>query len=297
MKQNTIQNKFPVIAALLFISIIFLSSCIKSRDGRTDFSSLQPVVLIPEGGLSAFSSQALLFPGSDASDTAMFYVNYAATDVAPVDEMITLTVDAAALASYNASNPTKYKMFPDSIYSFKSTQVVVKKGMNYTDAINLVVFPVKIDPSQNYMLPISIKAVPVGSTISGNFGTIYYHFIGNPIAGKYTQEWIRYNNVGGTGSPTNDVTSAAAFAPLDPTTITVASGSAGLKYVMSFDNNNGVLSNFMISFDGASVAASGVTITGGPTIIVADAVNHKYQFNFTYNNAAGSARNITDKFN
>jgi len=144
------------------------------------------------------------------------------------------------------------------------------------------------------MIPISIKTA-AGVTISGNLGTIYLHQIGNPIAGAYTHEWIRYNNVGGTGTPAYDQTYSDVFSPLNGTTISAQSGT-GVNYVLSFTNTGGVLSNFQVAFDAASVTASGITITGGPTIIVADPVNRKYQFNFTYNNASGSPRNITDKF-
>ena len=44
---------------------------------------------------------------------------------------------------------------------------------------------------KNYMLPISITTAPAGSTISTNFKTIYYHLIGNPIAGLYNWELVQ----------------------------------------------------------------------------------------------------------
>lgn len=293
MKQNIKYYKLFSLATLLLLVFTLLNSCIKSRDGRTDFSALQPVVLIPEGGLSAFSSQALLFPGADMADTAYFHVNYAATNVAAVDEKITLVVDQAAIATYNAANPTQYVLFPDSIFSFTSKEITIKKGNNYSDIIPLIVFPAKIDPTKNYLLPISIKGVPSGSTISSNFGTIFYHFIGNPIAGPYTQQWIRYNNTAGTGTPAYNITSSATFAPLSPTSISVASGT-GTVYILSFTSTNGVLSDFQVSIDPTSVG--NLTITSGPTIKLADPVAGKYEFNFTYNNSAGAPRNITDKF-
>ena len=293
MKQNIKYYRLLSLAILLFLSLTLLNSCVKSRDGRTDFSALQPVVLIPEGGLAAFSSQALLFPGTDMADTAYFHVNYASTNVATADVTITLSIDQAALTNYNAANPTQYSVFPDSIYVFTSKTINIKKGNNYSDLIPLIVFPSKIDPSKNYMLPISIKGVPSGSTISSNFGTIFYHFIGNPIAGSYTQQWIRYNNATGTGTPVYNTTSASVFAPLSPTSISVASGT-GTVYILNFTYTNGVVSDFQLSIDPASIG--NLTITSGPTIKLADPVAGKYEFNFTYNNSAGSARNITDKF-
>ena len=292
MIQNSKYYRLISGTMLLLLTFTLLNSCIKSREGRTDFSALQPVVLIPEGGLGAFSSQALLFPGTDIADTAYFHVNYAAVNVASNDVKITLAIDQAALTGYNATNPTQYSLFPDSIFNFTSKEITIKKGTNYS-IVPLIVFPSKIDPSKNYLLPISIKGVPSGSTISSNFGTIFYHFIGNPIAGPYTQQWIRYNNAAGTGTPVYNTTSASVFAPLSPTSISVASGT-GTVYILNFSFNNGVVSNFQLTIDPASIG--NLTITSGPTIKVADPVSGKYEFNFTYNNSAGSARNITDKF-
>ncbi|HEY2349688.1 MAG TPA: hypothetical protein VGH64_11755, partial [Puia sp.] len=69
-----------------------------------------------------------------------------------------------------------------------------------------------------------------------------------------------------------------------------------VNYVLTFTNTAGVLSNFAVSFDAASVTAAGITITGGPTIITADPTTGSYKFNFTYDNGAGGLRNITDIF-
>ena len=239
MKRNINYYRITTVGALLLCFIYFLSSCVKSREGRTDFSSLQPVVLIPEGGIAGFGSQALLFPGTDNSDTAFFHVNYAATNVAPVDETITLGVDPVALATYNSTGGAQYSIFPDSIYSFTSTTVTVKKGNNYSDAIALVLFPSKVDPTLNLMLPISIKGGPAGSTISMNFGTIFYHLIGNSLAGTYDVVGTRYNYVGTvawSGPPaaipagfvsTVNLTGTKVAAPDDATTVELPFANLG----------------------------------------------------------------------
>jgi hypothetical protein len=215
-----------------------------------------------------------------------------------VDEVITIGVDLDALTAYNAQGGNQYEVFPDSIFSFVATDITVPKGANISAAIQLVMYPAKINLLNNYMLPISIKAAPAGSTISTNYKTIYYHLIGNPIAGLYTQEWIRYNNAAGTGTPAFDLDlSPGVFAPQDGTTITALSGT-GISYVLSFTDSAGVLGNFTVAFDPADIKANGggITITGGPTIITADPTTGSYEFNFQYNNSAGSPRNITDIF-
>lgn len=295
MKRNNINGIIKLGIFSLVVSIVG-SSCLKSVSGNTDFSSLKPTVIIPEGGMSNFGLDALLFPPTDAVDTTFFHLNYAATDVAPKDEAITLAVDTKALDAYNALGGAQYEKFPDSIFSFTSTSINIKKGNNYSDNIPLVLFPGKIDLTKNYMLPISITTVPAGSTISGNYTTIYYHLVGNPIAGVYNREWVRYNNAAGTGAPFRDRFADVVIAPIDGTTVQAPSGSAGLVYVITFDQNGSTLSNFQVSFTSASVAASGVAITGGPTVVSANPITGVYKFNFTYDNLAGGLRNITDTY-
>lgn len=231
-------------AACLTIAIFALNACVKDRNpGATDFSNLAPTVAIVEGGLAKFSSQTLLFPASDVSDTISFRVNYAATTVAPRDITITLAYDAAALASYNASDPSNpnYIKFPDSIYKAFPTKVLIKKGQSFSDPVKLVVFPSKIDPSINYMLPISIVDAE-GIVIASNFKTIYYHLIGNPLAGAYDVVGFRYNYTGGVTysgpasstdanippfvSKTN-LAGVKVAAPIDATTVTLSFSNLG----------------------------------------------------------------------
>jgi hypothetical protein len=295
MKRNNLISIFKMGLLPMLVAVIG-QSCVKSVSGRTDFENLQPNVLISDGGMANFQGNALLFPPTDPADTTYFHVEYAATSTAPQDEVVTIGIDQAALDAYNALGGNQYAIFPDSIYSFTTTSVTIPKGNNYSAGIPLIVFPDKVNLLDNYMLPISIKVAPAGSTISANYTTIYYHLIGNPIAGLYSQEWIRYNKAVASGTPDFDQDlSPGIFAPLDGTTVSIASGT-GVNYLLTFTNTGGVLSNFQVSFDAASVTLANITITGGPTIITADPTTKTYQFNFTYNNSSGSARNITDKF-
>jgi hypothetical protein len=293
-------NKIIKLGILSLMVSVVGSSCIKSVSTGTDFSSLKPTVLIADGGIANFSSTALLFPPTDATDTTSFFVNYASTTTAPQDEVISIAIDDAALAAYNALGGPQYAKFPDSIYSFTTTSVTVPKGANYSSAVPLAMFPSKIDLTQNYMLPISIKTAPAGSTIAANYTTIYYHLIGNPIAGVYKWDWTRWNNATGTGAPTASsfVGHTTVLAPIDATTVTVAAGYyIGPRYIITFTNNNGVLSNFQVSFnptDIATMTAAGVNITNGPNIIIADPINGVYQFQFNAQTPAD--RYLVDKY-
>src|SRR5689334_14375777 len=101
MRKNI--NSYLTIFAACIVVMAALSSCVKSRSGETDFSGLQPTMMIREGGLAKFSSQALVFPGTDEADTVYFRVNYAAKNVAPTDITVKLGYDENALNAYNSS--------------------------------------------------------------------------------------------------------------------------------------------------------------------------------------------------
>ncbi|MFC4231701.1 DUF1735 domain-containing protein [Parasediminibacterium paludis] len=291
MKKHTINLWLSVVVLV----IVSFTSCVKDVNKGTIVDGLQPTVSILEGGLVNFSQLALSYPSTDPSDTFYFHANYAATNVAPKDITVTLAYDAAALASYNATSSVKYTKCPDSIYSFKATTVTIKAGQSYSSLIPMVFFPSKIDPTQNYMLPISITDAQ-GNNISGNFGTIYFHFIGNPIAGAYNEEWIRFNNAAGSGSPSYDRFYSNVFSANNPTEVSVQSGGNGLVFIIDFTNNGGVLSNFTATIDPASYGNAGLgSLISGPTI-VADPINKIYTINFSYTNTSGAGRNVTEIF-
>ncbi len=285
---------------LLYTSLlIILGSCVKSRSGETDFSNLKPIVVIREGGMQNFGSTALTFPATDSVDTTYFRVNYAATNVAPKDITVQLGFDSGALNTYNNAGGAQYAKFPDSIYSFTTTTVTIKAGQSFSDPIPFAVYPSKIDPTKNYMFPISILNAG-GLNISGNFSTVYYHLIGNPIAGAYQRQWLRWSKADSSGTPNFNVTSSTIFAPTDPTTIRVNSGT-GVSYIVSFTDSAGIPTNFAVAFpssstDTGSPAANGITITGGPTIERADPKSGVYRFTFSYLNGSGAPRVIVDQF-
>ena len=180
----------------LACGMLFLASCVKNRnEGAVDFSQLTPIVLIPEGGLKNFSASALLFDASSPSDSAGFRINYAAKNVAPNNIVVTLAIDDAARQAYNASHTDQYEKMPDSLFKFTTTKVTIKAGQSYSDVVRAYFYPNKINSSKSYMLPITITDAS-GVNISGNYGTIYFHVIGNPLAGDYQDYGQRYNYTG-----------------------------------------------------------------------------------------------------
>jgi hypothetical protein len=297
MKRHN-SNMILKLGLLFSVLAIVGSSCVKSRPGATDFSNLSPTVLIPEGGLQNFGTSALLFPGTDSVDTANFHLNYAATSVAPVDEVISYAFDPAALAAYNATLDPKdtFAIFPDSIFTFKNGSGTVVKGQNYSDPVFMTVYPDKVNPKKNYMYPVSITAAPSGTQLTSNFNTIYYHFIGNPIAGAYTDNWLRWNTPAVPPAPPSQTAAVPAlFAPIDGTTVSIPDNT-GINYILTFDDDgSGNLTNFAVALDPASVTAAQIT-AGTPTLVKADPINGVYEFTFTYINGSGLSRVIQDTY-
>jgi hypothetical protein len=308
MKRNYF-NKISKLGLLTLAVGVIGQSCVKSVSGRTDFENLAPTVLIPEGGLQNLTTVALLFPPDptvdDKLDTAYFHVNYAATDVAPADQVVSLAIDPAALAAYNATGGVQYEAFPDSIFAFTATSATVPKGANYSGQIPLVIHSNKVDPTKSYMLPISITTAPAGATISSNHKTVYFHLIGNPIAGLYNWDWYRWNNnlpVGPNTGGTPALGGIAVFAPLDPTTVEVPSGYyIGPRYHITFDDSAGIPVHFAVVFNAADLQTmkdGGVTITGGPNITTANPTTGMYEFWYTADNGAPTSnlRYVIDKY-
>jgi hypothetical protein len=301
MKRNNINRIFKLGLFSLALAAIDWS-CVKSREGRTDFENLTPTVLISEGGLQNFGIDAILFPPTDDVDTTFFHMNYAATDVAPSDQVVTIAIDDAAIDAYNAANGTDYAKFPDSIYSFTTTSVTIPKGANYSSGVPLIMFPSKINLLKDYMLPISITVAPAGTTISANHKTIYYHLIGNPIAGIYNWDWYRWNNTTPTGPNTGGTPAlggSAVLAPITGTQVEVASGYfIGPRYEITFTDSSGVLIDFAATFNSDDLATMkdvyGVTITSGPTFDSVNVAAGYYQIHYTA--ATPDPRYVIDKF-
>jgi len=265
-------------------SLLFaLGSCVKDRnDLATDFSTIQPVIELRDNlsgvgndaGLANFGKASLNFTGDPHIQP--FYVNLASVNVRNSELKVTLGVDQAALDAYNAdpNNGIKYEMMPDSLYDFTVTEVTIPSGLRVAKD-SVIFYPSKFDPSKSYMLPISITDGS-GVNISGNFGTIYYHVIGNPLAGTYNWSFYRYNDIDTTEPPNSTVfeDQPTAIPPTGPTSLALPDSYQQSFFfgnmIMSFTNTNGVFSDFSVAFDDAAIqglADGGFTLVTAPTLV------------------------------
>jgi hypothetical protein len=284
------------------LSLVFFAGCVKDRNVGPDFSSTQPVLELRTpvkniAGLAYFGGAVI----GNLPDTTQFYVNLASEFTLDHDVNVTIGVDASKIDEYNgdANNTVKYELLPDSVFNLFKTSGTIVKGQRI-DSFQIAFYKDKIDPTRNYMLPVVITDGD-GILLSANQSIIWFHAIGNPLAGAYLWNYTRWPFPDSTTGPPDTKLEGleTVFAPDDPTTVEVQSGYyIGPHYVLTFENNGGVLSNFQLSLlkaDVDAMAGAGVTILDGPHILIADPVNKVFEFYYeAYNGSA--FRFVKDKY-
>ncbi len=257
----------------------------------TNNSSGGPTV---NSGIRYFAAQALLLNPTVVNDTITFAVSLGGIDKFDKDINVTLSSPTEALDDFLAKDGINYEMMPSNAYDLLSTSGTIPKGETYAE-FQLVMHPSVINLKKNYMLPIVLSSNDAGLTVSSNYGGIYYHSIGNPIAGLYKWEFIRYSTPAGTGSPDIHTFGDATFAPADGTTVTGFHTGyyTGPNYFITFtDNGSGTLTNFKAILDPAALAAdwdpAGIQVATGPTITVSSDYT-KFTIKYTT-----LTRNVTD---
>jgi hypothetical protein len=291
----------------ILIASLSMVSCLKKGDMNIDpektTGTIMELQFLKNGnntinsGLAYFSGAALTYPGTDLADTANYNISLAGPVTLGQDLTVSVGVDATKLLDNFSADSIGYELMPDSLYHFVETTATIKAGQTIAP-MQIIFYPSKIDITKSYMLPVVVKDAQ-GKTVSSNFGTIYFHAIGNPLAGSYKWDFIRYNNQAGTGTPAGQSFSGetTVFSPSNPTSIKVPTGYyVQPDYLITFRNVGGVLSNFkaVIAPDeiDAAFTANGIAVIAGPTIDVSSdykKITIKY---LVYNGSA--YRNITD---
>jgi hypothetical protein len=247
-------------------------------------------------GMQYFAGAALTYPADHTADTADFNVNIAGPASLGTPITVTLGVKTAAVLDNFSNDSIAYELMPDSLYKFVNKTATIEAGKRLAP-FQIIFYPSRINPTKSYMLPVVIQDAQ-SQNISSNFGIIYFHVIGNPIAGAYLWDFYRYNNQAGTGSPTTTWTDEpTVFAPVSPTAVKVPTGYYTTpNYLITFKNSNGVLSDFKAVIAPDEIEEKftndGISVVSGPTITVSS--DYKtYTINYTvYNGAA--YRNLTD---
>ena len=289
-----------ILSAIIMLSF-FLTGCLKDTTINSDggLPSTPTTIQFTYSGLEYLGQASVLTAGVTDPITNNMIVNVAGRSALSKDLAITVGVDDAKRVTYNATSGTKYDAMPDSCYSLPVKTGIVKAG-HYLDTLAVIFYPDKIDPSKNYMLPITLKDAE-GQIIASNFSTYWYHTIGNPLAGNYNYDYSRWNTIDGTGplhgsSFTGQVTT---FLPVNPTLIQVkTSYFTKPRYQLSFTNTAGVLSNFSLQFNPDDLqtlfTANGITVLDGPHILLADPVTGHFKFQYIVFNGSANRYLIDD---
>jgi len=282
-------NKHKVLL-LTSLSALVLVSCLKDQP-FLDVSNTAPIIEFSYGTTGASSVGNFGIDRTVSTLDTAIAVNVASPQVLDYPVTVTLKVDPSLLSKYNnVSGNTQLSMLPDSTYKYTTTTVTIEPG-HRIGRIPITLYPNKINPSQSYGLPISIVSAtgPSGQNllVSSNAGIAMYAFIGNPISGSYNWDFSRWSSPVQSGPPdgTSFTGKKTTFVTVNPTQIEVASGYYIMpRYVVSFTNSGGVLSNFKVILnpeDVATMTAGGVTVTDGPNIMKADPVKGEYIFQYT----------------
>lgn len=281
MKINIIVKLF----CLLLVGGVALTSCLEGDLMNTPPGASPTIVemsYVTEGGtlfnsgLRYFGAQALFLSPADDSDT----ITFAATIQGPVSQDVTVTLQLEpnrALDNF-AGDGVEYAVMAANQYKLLSTTGVIPQGKTYVE-FKLVMYPPNIDFTESIILPITVTT-DAGLTVSSNHGRFYPHIVGNPIAGLYTREFIRYGKPNPAPEDSPDIHNEATvvFAPVDPTTINTPTGYFdGAPYIITFDDDGaGHLTNFHVALDPAWLTANWATqdppieVTEGPTLEVSD---------------------------
>jgi hypothetical protein len=164
-----------IFLSLLALIMLLLSACLKDKPA-VDFSTVGTIIeILPVngGGLESFDGAELDFDATETADSAMIVLNIASPHPLNTALTVGMEVDDDKRSAYNSTSVIQYDMLPDSVYSFPVTSATIPAGL-HLDTLHVYFNPSKIDTTKNYMLPVSIKDAQ-GQTISGNFGTIYFH--------------------------------------------------------------------------------------------------------------------------
>ncbi len=174
-----------IIVILSFLTLAIFSGCLKD-DAPIDFGSLEPILEIPDGGLTKtnFDEGYLKFSGGDTI-TFTFDVNLASVNVRDEDLTVELGVSAAKLSEYNAlGTGITFETYPEDGYIFENSTVTIPAGDRTAEVTIKFVESTSLMPNVSYMLPLSILNAE-GLDISDNFGTKYFYTLGVCVAGIY----------------------------------------------------------------------------------------------------------------
>ena len=290
-----------------------VTSCLEGDEMNTPPGATKPFIIMtrnPNGGtlvnsgLRYFGNQALLLNPTVLNDTMTFAVALQGAGNFGKDINLTLATPTEALDDYFATDGLVYEMMPSTGFDFISTSGTIQKGATYAE-FKVVFHPSKLDMTKNYMLPVTATN-DANLAVSSNYGFVYFHTIGNPLAGQYKWNYRRYNRNDSTGTLNGSLNDVAIFAPKNATTVETMGGygttvGVNCPYVLTFKNTSGVLSDFKVSINPdltGGLTENAIVLTTPPILVKADytASARHFKIMFKVQNSSGAYRTLIDEY-
>lgn len=228
------KNKILIVITFLAGTLLF-NSCLKDKL-NTDWTSSLSGKMYAQILNSGFQSYTI----SNASTDQLIpiKVNIASDAVPASDITLTFTVDAAALAAYNAANGTSFIACPNTSVA----PLTIKAGGRVGTAYITLKSANLLDLTKKYAVPVSITATSVSSVIiAANFKTVILQV---PVA----NQWEGFYQATGvfthpTAGPRN-LNLVKQYTTLDATSITGPHsdlGGSGYTVILKINADNSVI--------------------------------------------------------
>lgn len=268
------------------ISFVFgASSCLQDDAHYTDFSSVRPIVDIPQSAnIGVVDNEAFLL--SNTPSTYSFDVKIETVNPTTASTDVTIDIDKNYLSSYNAgllaadSTNQLLEVLPDSTYTLSSKTVTIPAGKTI-GTYTLKISTTKIDVNHSYALPYTIKSATNGVIPSANYGTKLIIFgIKNAYAGFYHSVGIFNHPVAGirkidrdkTLSTINATTSQTEYADL---------GTVSMQLQINPDNSVKII---VVTSSTANAGILATVQTAGKY----DPIAKSYTLGYYYTGATGN---------
>jgi len=185
-------------------------------------------------GLFNFGGQTLLLNPADDTVTLVYSVTIQGPFTEDVN--VTVNVDDAAIADNLPYDKIKYALMSSSQYRLLGTTGVVHPGKTPYAEFKIELYPKNIDFTKSWILPMT-STNDAGILMATNYSHVYFHIIGNAIAGLYNWDFTRISSLNDTDPPDGNSFKkhTAVFLPIDPFSVNTKTGYYdGGPYLITF---------------------------------------------------------------
>jgi len=268
-------------AFLSLASMAVLSSCLKDDAHFVNFAGSKPLVELPAatgvGPAGGFITPIAL-PISSTPAEVDLLVNVAAPNPLSTALTVKLTIDAAALTSYNNAQeaqyksdslayvngtsstkptaPTYYTLMPSAFYTISSLSVTIPANKNSVN-LPIMITTSGFDLSKNYIIPFTI--IDGGGQQISNYKTVFYF-----IQGKNQYDGV-YSLKGNIVRQGDNVLGGAFTSGLNIPMSTTGANSVQFTQLWATGSVTGGINpiNVAVTPNSADVTNNPVTITSG----------------------------------